>query len=832
MSNFELRNNVDRIRNISVIAHIDHGKSTAVDALVCRAGLISEKDAGLKRFTDGRDDEKQRGITIKSTGVSMKFTLNNFDYLINLIDSPGHVDFSSEVTAALRVTDGALVIVDCVEGVCVQTETVLRQALAEQIKPILVINKLDRYFFELQLSPEEAYQRLAKIIQDVNILLSTYQANEDEEGKQTLLKLEVTPEDGSVLFCSAIHGWGFSLKGFLDQYAAKTNMDTSKLVKYLWGEYYFDPTSKKWVTSNQLNGETLERGFCRFVMAPLCNLINSIINKNQVEYLKVADKLNISVKITDDDWKLPKNLYKMVMKKFIPLADAILHGIVQHLPSPKQAQKYRYTTLYDGPLDDPYATAIKDCDPEGPLMLYVSKMIPMPDGGRFYAFGRVFSGTVKPGQKVAIMGSNYKYGTNEDFYTNKSIQRVVMMIGDKAETVEYVPCGNTVALVGVDQYLVKSGTVTTEEKAYPLRTMKFSVSPVVRVAVEPKNASDLPKLVEAMKKLSKSDPCVQCKVEETGEHIIAGVGELHVEICLNDLRNFMKAELLVSNPVVPLRETVTDKSSIVCLAKSPNKHNRLYMVAEPLQKELIADIQSRTVNPNDDPGKYYKYLGEKYDWDSTEARKIWCFGPTGDEDVNVIVDCTKGVQYLNEIKPHVNDGFQWASRKGVLCEEPFRGVRFNLMDVVLHADAVHRGGGQIISTARHAIYASQLTAKPALMEPIYLVEIQVPERMVGTVYSCVNHRRGTIVSEEKNPATPMCNIKAYLPVLESFGFNEYLRSQTAGQAFPQCVFDHWEIMNGDPLNPASKPAQLVKDIRKRKGLDENIPSLDQYLDKL
>jgi len=358
------------------------------------------------------------------------------------------------------------------------------------------------------------------------------------------------------------------------------------------------------------------------------------------------------------------------------------------------------------------------------------------------------------------------------------------------------------------------------------------VSPVVRVAVEPKSPADLPKLVEGLKRLSKSDPCVQCYIEESGEHIVAGAGELHLEICLKDLaEEFAGIELKTSDPVVSYRETVTVDSSITCLSKSPNKHNRLFMRADPLGEELTAEIDAGTVSAKDDVKTRGKILTDKYNWEVNDSRKIWCFGPetTGP---NVVMDQTKGVQYLNEIKDSCVAAFQWASKEGVLCEENMRGIRFRVLDVVLHADAIHRGGGQIIPTARRCFYACELTAEPRLMEPVYLVEIQCPGTAIGGIYGVLNRRRGQVFAEEDRGSGPLKSIKAYLPVMESFGFTADLRSNTSGQAFPQCVFDHWQILQGDPLELNSKSNVVVIGTRKRKGIALEIPPLDRFFDKL
>jgi len=405
-------------------------------------------------------------------------------------------------------------------------------------------------------------------------------------------------------------------------------------------------------------------------------------------------------------------------------------------------------------------------------------------------------------------------------------------MGRYTESIEDVPCGNICGLVGVDQYLVKTGTISTHKEAHNMRVMKFSVSPVVRVAVECKNPSDLPKLVEGLKRLAKSDPMVQCVIEESGEHIIAGAGELHLEICLKDLEeDHAGIPITKTDPVVSYRETVSEMSEITCLAKSPNKHNRLFMKAEPLPDGLAEDIEKGEVAPRQEAKERGRYLSEKYNFDPTEARKIWCFGPEG-TGPNLLIDCTKAVQYLNEIKDSVVAGFQWATKEGVLMEENMRSTRFNIYDVTLHADAIHRGGGQIIPTARRVIYACQLTAAPRLLEPMYLVEIQCNEVAVGGTFSTLNKRRGVVFEQQPVGNTPQITVKAHLPVNESFGFTADLRSQTGGQAFPQCVFDHWQIMAGDPFDSQSKPGVIVTETRKRKGLKEGIPPLDNFMDKL
>jgi len=708
---------------------------------------------------------------------------------------------------------------------------VLRQALGERIKPVLIVNKVDRALLELQLPKEELYQNLSRIIESVNVIISTY--NDAQMGD-----VQVYPEKGTVAFGSGLHGWAFTLRQFAKRYAKKFGVDQEKMIQRLWGDNYFNAKSKKWTTRGQDDeGKPLERAFCSFVLDPIYKLFEAITNGKKDVVFSMLEKLEITMK-SEEKALEGKQLLKTVMKKFLPAGDALLEMVILHLPSPVTAQKYRVETLYTGPLDDVCAQAIRNCDPNGPLMMYVSKMVPSNDKGHFYAFGRVFSGRIKTGQRVRIMGPNYEPSSsgNSSQSNNcfvRAVQRTVVMMGRHVEAVTDCPCGNTIALVGIDECMIKGGTITDIDTAYPIQTMKFSVFPVLSVAVSPQKKEDLPKLVAGLKHLMTSDPCVVCRVSECGEHIVEATGELHLEISLKDLEEvYAQIPLRTSRPIVTYRETVMGESDRTCLAKSANKHNRLFVKAEPLNPALAVDIETSIINPTTADSKVLAhYLTDTYQWNGNDARRIWCFGPDNC-GANVMVNQCGSVQYLHEVKDSVVTGFQWATKQGVLCDEPMRGVRFNLIDATLHADAIHRGAGQIIPTIRRAVYASQLTARPRVQEPVYMVVIQCPTTVCGSVYSAVNQRRGQIVSEERAAALPLSVIKAYLPVSESFGFGEYLRSQTSGQAFPQCSFDHWEVMEGDPLDSKSKVGSIVTEIRKRKGLTPCVPPLEQYFDKL
>jgi len=414
------------------------------------------------------------------------------------------------------------------------------------------------------------YQNFQRVIENANIIISTYEC--EDMGEQQM----VDPTAGTVAFGSALFGWAFTLTHFARVYSAKFKLDRENLMKKFWGDHYYNAEQKKVTTSDAgPGGKQLPRMFVQFIMRPVAQLARAIMEGKLEVVWKMLTTLNITLKAEEKE-KRAKDLFKCVFQKWINAAEALLEMIIMKLPSPVKAQKYRAAYLYEGPIEDECGQSILNCDKDGPLMIFISKMIPTNDKGRFYAFGRVFAGTVASGQKVRIMGPNYKKGSKTDLNV-KNIQRTVIMMAGKVEAVTDVPCGNTVGLVGIDQYLVKQGTISTSEEACCIRVMKYSVSPVVRVAVEAKTASDLPKLVEGLRKLAKADPLVLCYTEESGEHIIAGCGELHVEICLKDLEeDYAKCPLKKGDPVVTYKETVTEESSQPCMAKSPNKHNRIH----------------------------------------------------------------------------------------------------------------------------------------------------------------------------------------------------------------------------------------------------------------
>ena len=802
-----MNDNPDIKRTISIIGNANNGKSTITNLLLERSGIF-----GLNY---------QKNNLIQSAGIPLYFEYIDDKgkynkYLIYLISSPKDINFSFGISSTFRITDGALVIVDYTEGVSAQTETILRQSMLELVKPVLMINKIDKALFELRHDSETMYQNFLKIIEDINIIISIYM-NQDSMGN-----IQLFPDSGNVAFGSALQGWAFTIDTFAKMYYYKLKIEKNKLMKRLWGDNYYNPKQKKW--SEDPEDKTVKRAFCASILEPIMKLAFSVESDKKEVYEPLLKKLHIELK--GDELELKgKYLVNKVLTKFINGGDSLLNMIILHLPSPKESQKYRTSYLYEGPMNDECAKAMMSCDRQGPVMMYISKMVNISNTGKFYAFGRIFSGELKQGQKVIILGPNYKPGKQDDLHI-KTIRNIELMIGER-ETC--LPCGNICFLEGIDEVILNQGTITTSNKAHTIRSMKYSTSPFVRVAVNPQNPADLPKLVSGLINLSKVDPFVEIVNTET-EHILCGSSELHLEQSLKDLvEDYAQVEIIKSKPFVAYKETVTTKSTQICMSKSPNKYNILYAKAEPLNEDLVLDIENDNIKLNDDLNNISKNLIDKYKWDENDAKKLWIFD-LDKKNPNLLIDQTKNVQYINEIRDSMKASFMLATRDGILAEENMRGIKFGILDAQLHNESIHRGGAQIIPTGKRLYYACQMTAAPRYQEPIYLCHISVPKDIVNNVYKCFTERRGVIFYEKSIRDIPLVEIKAYLPVSESFGLNNYLNTVTSGQSFLQYTFDHWELIKEDPFDVKSKAYELTMNIRKRKGLKQELPIISDYID--
>ncbi|MEM2818003.1 MAG: elongation factor EF-2, partial [Archaeoglobaceae archaeon] len=709
----------EKIRNIGIAAHIDHGKTTLSDALIAGAGIISEELAGQQLYLDYDEQEKERGITINAANISMVHEYNGEEYLINLIDTPGHVDFGGEVTRAMRAVDGVIIVVDAVEGVMPQTETVVRQALKEGVKPVLFVNKVDRLIKELQLTPQQMQERLVKVINDVNKLLKSVSPDKFNEWR-----IEV--QKGNVAFGSALQKWAVSV-----------------------------PSQK----------------------------VTGIGFKEVYEYLKKGEVKELSKKS--------------------PVHIVILDMVVKHLPNPVQAQKERIKIIWKGDLNSEIGKAMVNCDSKGPVVLMVTKIVVDPQAGEV-AVGRLFSGTIRPGVELHIVDRKAK----------NRVQTVGVYMGPRRVEVEEIPAGNIVALVGLKD-AVAGSTCTELEKIEPFESIKHYSEPVVTMAIEAKNPRDLPKLVEVLRKLAKEDPTLQVTLnEETGEHLISGMGELHLEVKVEKIRRDYGLEVITSPPIVVFRETVTATSPVV-EGKSPNKHNRFYIVVEPLPAEVARLFKEGEVDFKMDKKERRKKLQDA-GLDGEEAA-----GAVDYYEGNLLCDVTKGIQYLNETMELIIEGFREAMRTGPLAREPCMGIKVKLVDCKLHEDAVHRGPAQVIPAVRSAIFAAILQADATLLEPYQNVYIMVPQTMMGNVTREIQGRRGHILDIKIDGDTATLVAKA--PVKEMFGFAGSIRSATSGKAI-------WSTEHaGFEKVPPSLLTDFVIEVRKRKGLKLEIPKPEEFL---
>jgi elongation factor 2 len=724
----KLMDKKENIRDIGIIAHIDHGKTTMTDSLLTEAGLLSPKIAGEARALDYLEEEQKRGITIKTANISLLHEEKGVPYLINLIDTPGHVDFTGKVTRALRAIDGVVVVVDAVEEVMVQTETVTRQALNERVRPVLFINKVDRLIKELKLGLNDIQIKLARIIRDFNNLISLYGESEQREN------WKVDPAKGTVAFGSALHRWGFTVD-IAQEKGAKFN-----------------------------------------------DVIEAYKN----------DKVD-----------------ELVQK--LPLHNAILTMVVNHLPNPIEAQRYRIPKVWKGDIDAEIGKAMLSADPNGPTVMCITLAQMDPHAG-LVATGRLFSGVVKEGEQI------YLVGTKRDY----RIQQVSMYMGAFREVVDQIDAGNIAALLGLDQARAGETLVSIDHKGdmVPFERIKYVSEPVITIAIEPKHPKDLPRLIDVMHRLAIEDPNLMTSInKETGEYLLSGMGELHLEIAVKFLKEYAGGdlEIVTSKPLVVYRES-TLSPGVVALAKSPNKHNKFWLQVEPLEENIIQLIEKGDLAEEMGRKKMGTVLKEA-GWLTEEARNVWAL----EEHRNILVDMTKGVQYLREVRDMFISGFRWACQNGPLCEEPVRGIKVKLIDVALHEDPVHRGPAQIMPAARRGILGSFLSSKPVILEPIYKIGVSVPAQWVGDVSGLITKKRGRIISSEQKG--PLTMITGYIPVAETFGLSAEMRSATSGHAFWQNAFDHWE------KTPENVALEVIKAIRERRGLSPEAPTSSRFIDE-
>uniref|UniRef100_A0A2K6MV02 116 kDa U5 small nuclear ribonucleoprotein component n=1 Tax=Rhinopithecus bieti TaxID=61621 RepID=A0A2K6MV02_RHIBE len=806
----DLMDNSELIRNVTLCGHLHHGKTHPE----IRKRYDQDVLTTLCFF--------QRGVGIKSTPVTVVLPdTKGKSYLFNIMDTPGHVNFSDEVTAGLRISDGVVLFIDAAEGVMLNTERLIKHAVQERLAVTVCINKIDRLILELKLPPTDAYYKLRHIVDEVNGLISMYSTDEN---------LILSPLLGNVCFSSSQYSICFTLGSFAKIYADTFgDINYQEFAKRLWGDIYFNPKTRKFTKKAPTSSS--QRSFVEFILEPLYKILAQVVGDVDTSLPRTLDELGIH--LTKEELKLNiRPLLRLVCKKFF--GEFTGSNVSQQL----------FLTLQ-------WRVDVVEATPcplfQGPLMCHTTKMYSTDDGVQFHAFGRVLSGTIHAGQPVKVLGENYTLEDEEDSQIC-TVGRLWISVARYHIEVNRVPAGNWVLIEGVDQPIVKTATITEprgNEEAQIFRPLKFNTTSVIKIAVEPVNPSELPKMLDGLRKVNKSYPSLTTKVEESGEHVILGTGELYLDCVMHDLRKmYSEIDIKVADPVVTFCETVVETSSLKCFAETPNKKNKITMIAEPLEKGLAEDIENEVVQITWNRKKLGEFFQTKYDWDLLAARSIWAFGPDA-TGPNILVDDTLPSEVdkalLGSVKDSIVQGFQWGTREGPLCDELIRNVKFKILDAVVAQEPLHRGGGQIIPTARRVVYSAFLMATPRLMEPYYFVEVQAPADCVSAVYTVLARRRGHVTQDAPIPGSPLYTIKAFIPAIDSFGFETDLRTHTQGQAFSLSVFHHWQIVPGDPLDKSivirplePQPAphlarEFMIKTRRRKGLSEDV-SISKFFD--
>ena len=713
----------NQIRNFGVIAHVDHGKTTMSDSLLAHSGIIAPSAAGKALALDYMKEEQERGITIVQANVTLHYKQGDNEYVINMIDTPGHVDFSGRVIRSLRAIDGAVVVCDAVEGIMTQTETVTRMSLEERVRPVLYINKIDRLIKELRLTPEAMQEKLASVVTSFNNLIDTYAEPEYKE------KWKVSIQDGSVTFGSAKDKWGF-------------NVDIMK-----------------------------EKGIS------FKDVITAYSDEGDVN----------------------------VLVEKVPLAEAILGMVVKHHPPPHVAQKYRVPKIWKGDLDSDIGKAILNCDDNGPAVMMVVNMQMDPAAGPV-AIGRLFSGTVKDGDTVNLI----------DTHREARIQSVNFFMGNQREMVGQLSAGNIPALLGLTE--ARAGqTVSTTKGIEVFEGIKYVSEPVVQMAIEPKHPKDLPKMIEILKRLTIEDPNLIIKInEESGETIMAGMGVLHLEIATNQIKE-AGLDLVTSEPLINYRETITQPTEPI-MAKSPNRHNKIFMRVEPLEPEIAEMCRTGELGEMKDKKEMTKILRD-HGWEPDVAKKVMRFDSRG----NIMINGTKGVQFIDESSDSILSGFDEVMKEGPLAREQMRDCKFTFTHFVPHEDTAHRGLSQLGPASRRACLASVLLAQSVILEPILGIEVRVPQDLVGNVASVLSGKRGKVIDMQQKGVVSI--VIGEVPASETFDISQVMRGQTAGKAMWNTFFKSWS-----PI-PKSLVAQLIPDIRKRKGLSPEPPKAEEFIDR-
>jgi len=815
------------------VGHLHHGRTAFMDYLLHTDG----------RYCDTRIDEQERGLSIKCTPVAIPLqSSKGKTHLFNVVDTPGHVNFVDEVAAAVRQCDGVCIVVDAIEGVMINTDKMIRHCIASRLPLTLVVNKVDRLILELKLPPEDAYIKLRHTIEEVNaVILDT--------PHEHLNPQKLSPELGNVVFASALSGWSFSVQSFARMYAAcypTGVIDAPALAQRLWGDIYYNVEHKKFSKKKGKTGDKEDsRAFVHFILNPLYKIYSQVVGKEPKDLDPLLREIGVKLRREQYNWDVGP-LLKAVASQFFGGPAGWADMVIQWIPDPITAAEGRVRQLYTGDMTDRYAEGMMDCRASGPLVVMITKLFHTADASDFLAWGRIMSGTLRHNSRVKVLGEAYTLDDEEDMCVKDVIGLYLPLARDKLPVREVI-AGNWVLIEGIEQPILKTATVVSADSdgCCIFRPLTYPTLSVVKIAVEPLHPAELPKMVNGLRRINKTYPLAVTKVEESGEHIVVGTGEIYMDSIMHDLRRmYADIEVKVADPVVSFCETVVETSSIKCFAETPNKKNKLTMISEPLEKGLAEDIETKRVSLDMPRKQTTTFFQQKYDWDVLAARSVWAFGPNTN-GANILLDDTLAAEVdktlLASCKDSIVQGFQWGTREGPLCDEAIRNVKFRLLDALIAPEAFQRSTGQIIPTSRRVVYSAFLMATPRLMEPVYFVEIQTPVDCIAAIYTVLSKRRGHVTQDLPKPGSPLYTVKAFVPVMDSFGLETDIRSHTQGQAFCQSVFDHWSIVPGDPLDKSivlrplepSPAASLARDFmvktRRRKGMSEDV-SINKYFD--
>lgn len=859
-----LMDHSDFVRSVAVVGGLHAGKSSLLDVLVAAThpdlglSLTSAVPTGVSpnpmRWTDVRKDEQAKKISIKASPVSLVLPgdANGKSYLVHALDTPGHPNFHDETVASLALADSAMIVIDAVEGAVLGTELAVQAAVRAGSSAVLVINKVDRLVTELRLPPGDAYHKLRQIIAEANSILDELAPPGTPDRPDRF-----SPPKGNVVFASAAHGWAFTLQTFAALYGSRRDakaapLDVEAFAARLWGDSFFNPASRTFVARAPNN--RVRRAAVQFVLDPLYKLYGAVLGSEGDQLKTFLGRVGIHLKAAALNQDAVPLLRTVVGEFFGSPAQALASSLVRHGRPPGAGAAVKMFRTWTGPQDGPAVKAGSECDAAGPFVAHVTKLYPRSDGNGFDALARVMSGTLKKGDNVSVVSPSGGSGADSWDSVPASVSAIYVSQSRYRVEVSQVAAGNWALLEGVDASINKSATLVSvagvsEDIGNGARfaPMNFGrATSTMKIALEPLNPAELPKMLEGLRSVSKSFPLLEVKAEDSGERYLLGTGEPYMDAVLMDLRErFSSIEIKVSDPSTIFCETVSDTSTLKASAQTPNGANSLTMIAEPLEESLVSDLDSGLLDLDSPPRVMRKALMDRHGWDILAARSLWAFGPDAD-GTNALLDDTLPTAVdktrLSTVRESIVSGFNWATSQGPLCESPVRGVKFRLLEADLDAEERKRGAVTMIPTARRVTFSSMLLAAPRLMEPVYLVQVMGSEDAVRVAQNVVRRRRGYIVSEAPKSATPLVVMRAHVPVIDSFGLETDIRTATQGMAMVVGTFSHWDLAPGDPmdksivlrpLEPAAHDAlarEFMIKTRRRKGLTEDV-SVTKYFDE-